>query len=216
MLYELVIFDFDGTIVDSSATIALAANHALVVHGFAAREDDAVRALIGMPLERVMAMLGSAEAAAALSATYRAYWPAALERVPPSPFEGVVDAVGRVARGGARLAIATSRKREGLAEMMEGYGLGSHFELMLGGGCVQNGKPYPEMVERALGHFGVEAGNAVVVGDTTFDMQMGRAAGTDTCAVTYGSHSVDELSALQPTYLVHAPHEIPAVLGCTA
>ena len=110
------------------------------------------------------------------------------------------------------MSVATSKSLKGLERMFEVLDLGDTFEFWLTNDRVDNGKPHPEMVERTLEHFDATPGQAIMIGDTTFDIEMGQAAGVDTCAVTYGSHSAEELSALNPTYIVDSAPEIQDVL----
>jgi len=73
---------------------------------------------------------------------------------------------------------------------------------VFGGDCVHRGKPHPEMVQRARQRFRVARRRTLLVGDTSFDIKMGQAAGVATCGVTYGMHAPERLRALKPTYLI--------------
>ena len=100
-----------------------------------------------------------------------------------------------------------------LEAILEDHGLRRYFSKLITDGCVKNGKPHPEMLRSLRQHFGVEPGETLMIGDTVYDLRMGHAAGTDTCAVTYGFHPADELRAEDPTYVVDHAREIPGVLA---
>ena len=93
------------------------------------------------------------------------------------------------------LTIASSRSHESLAGYVEALGLSSVITYILGASDVKEGKPAPEAVHKTLAHFGFSPEEAIVVGDTVFDIDMGRNAGTKTCGVTYGNGSRDSLAA---------------------
>jgi len=210
--YELAIFDFDGTLVDSFPVIARVANDALGSLGFPARSISDVRPLVGMSLETVMERLsGSSAEAEELSVRYRAIWD---ETAEPAPlYGGMRDLLDVLLAAGVRLAVATNRKRFGLEELLVAHGLREHFHALVGASCVDNRKPHPESVDRILGEVGVGRERCVVIGDTTLDIVMGRNAGTHTCAVTYGAQAREVLAAEQPTYLVDRVADLGGVLG---
>jgi len=216
MPYRLAVFDFDGTIADTRTPITLSANRALVETGFPARADADVQELVGLPLERVMETLsGSAEAVEELCAAYRA----AFREIAPgnSPlYDGVREAIEELRGDGLRLAIATSRSRGSLEMFLEQHALKEHFCFWAGGGCITRGKPHPEMLEYVLAGAGGRVEETLMIGDTTHDMEMGRAARIDTCAVTYGMHDAARLAASQPTYVVHHAREIGPVIRSRA
>jgi len=216
--FQLAIFDFDGTLVDSREPIARSANDALAAAGLPERSPAEVHALVGLPLADVLARLAGAPTAAVpaslveqLCTVYRARFGVhAAGRTPL--FDGVREMIDRVAARGLRLAIATSRGRASAEAILEDHGLADRFAARLGGGCVERGKPHPEMVERILAQLGVPAAATLLVGDTTFDIEMGRAAGVATCGVTYGSHGAELLRAAGATHVIHRPAELLPLL----
>ncbi|MHC4953901.1 MAG: HAD family hydrolase [Planctomycetota bacterium] len=215
MRYPLAVFDFDGTIADTRRPITLSANRALEELGYERRADEDVQQLVGLPLAEVMRGLAGLEKGArgieALCERYRAVF----KEVAPleSPlFDGVRAALDALRAAGVQLAIATSRSRESLEMFLGQHELRGHFSFWAGGHCIERGKPHPEMLEYVLSGCGRHVGDALMIGDTTHDMEMGRAAGMDTCAVTYGMHDAQRLEAADPTYLVHAAHELPDVV----
>lgn len=212
MRYRLAVWDFDGTIADTRRPISLSANRALARLGYPECPDGDVQQLVGLPLEQVMGTLaGATDRVDELCAAYRA----AFREIAPgnSPlYEGVREAIGEIHGAGVRLAIATSRSRESLEMFLEQKGLRARFDFWAGGACVERGKPHPEMLEYVLARTGFDRGEALLIGDTTHDMEMGRAAGVDRCAVSYGMHSVESLVSSGPDFLVHHARELPGVV----
>lgn len=213
--YDLAIFDFDGTLADSKAVITEATNCALRDCGYPELTPRDITQLVGLPLEySLRVFLGekaTEENVTRLFEAYRRHW----RRLEPGRvdlFPGVREMLDSLKAGEVRMAVATSKSLQGLERMFDVLDLRDYFGFWLTNDRVDNGKPHPEMVERTLENFNAEPGQAIMIGDTTFDIEMGQAAGVDTCAVTYGSHSAEELSALKPTYIVDSAPEMQEVL----
>ena len=215
MLYRLAVFDFDGTIVDTAGPIVAAAQATLRAAGHDEPDPKAVRTLVGLPLDVVLNSLAGGDRPAAelvdLCASYRS----SFARIAPGRtelFEGVREAILQLAGTGIGLAVATSRNMSSLERVLEEHGLRRHFSKLITDGCVTHGKPHPEMLKRLLEHFGVSRDETVMIGDTVYDLRMGHAAGTATCAVTYGFHPAAELLAEEPTHVADHARDIPGVL----
>jgi phosphoglycolate phosphatase len=212
MRYRLAVWDFDGTIADTRRPISLSANRALAELGYAERSDRDVQELVGLPLAQVMGTLaGATDRVEELCDAYRA----AFREIAPgnSPlYDGVREALAKIHAAGVRLAIATSRSRESLEMFLDQHALRAFFVFWAGGACIARGKPHPEMLEYVLARTGFARGDALMIGDTTHDMEMGRAAGMDRCAVSYGMHELESLVSSKPTYLVHHARDLPGVV----
>ena len=212
MRYRLAIFDFDGTIADTRRPITLSVNRALEELGYPRRDHADIQELVGLPLAEVLGTLaGESTRADELCAAYRAAFKAVAPGNSPL-FDGVREALNELHAAGTRLAIATSRSRESLEIFLDQHELRGLFEFWAGGQCIARGKPHPEMLQYVLGRVGLGRDDAIMIGDTTHDMKMARAAGVDACAVTYGMHDADRLAASEPTYLVHGASEVPPVV----
>jgi len=211
--YRAAVFDFDGTLVDTREPILLGLKHALAARGRTPPPDAEILHEVGHGLHEVLARLvGPAEPQEIerLAADYRVRF----DEVAPGRtrvFEGMREALLGLRAGGVKLAIATNRGRESLEPMLEEHGLTAIFDVWLSAACVPFPKPHPLMLERALGTLGVAPHAALMVGDTTVDLRMGRAAGVDTCAVTYGAHTEEELLREGPTHIARRPADIPEV-----
>lgn len=213
--YGFAVFDFDGTLADSRRGIVLAMESALARHGVASPGDAAIAALIGLPLDAVFERLAPGADAllvAALADAYREAYPP-IARETTRLYDGVAEALDRLAARGVRMAIATSKSFRGATRSAEHLGIARHFEMIVAADTVEMKKPHPESVERVLAHFGASAREALVVGDTTYDIEMGRRAGTDTCAVTWGVHARETLAGERPTYVVATRDELADLFG---
>lgn len=192
--HELIIFDWDGTLMDSIAKI---------VHCFQAAFEDssvpdpgeqAIRHVIGLGLdEAVTALLPRVDAGtrARVVERYRQHF-LHLDQTGMELFPGVRAGLEALAGQGYLLAVATGKARRGLDRVLRDSGTAHLFRATR---CADEAfsKPHPRMLEDILEHTGVAAGRALMVGDTTYDMQMARHAGMDGLAVTYGVHERERL-----------------------
>ncbi len=195
---RLVLFDFDGTLVDSQHSIVAAFSEACRAHGIAGIDPAAIRRHIGLPLvvavaanlpERHRARAG--EIAESYKLAHRAL---ALDADHDPLFPGAFDAVSALKAAGALLGIATGKGRRGLTMTLEKRGLAGTFDVLRSADDGP-GKPDPWMVRSALDELGLGPEDAVVVGDTSFDMQMALNAGVAGIGVGWGYHPEAELIA---------------------
>jgi phosphoglycolate phosphatase len=200
--------------VDTREPILLGLRHALEARGRTPPPDAEILRNVGLDLHEVLARLVGGAAPGEIHGLVEDYR-ARFDEVAPGRtrvFEGMREVLEGLRSAGVRLAIATNRSRGSLEAMLREHGLDAIFHLWLTAGCVPFPKPHPLMLERALEALGVAAGSALMVGDTTVDLRMGRAAGVDTCAVTYGAHSEEDLRREGPTHVVRRPADLPEVL----
>jgi len=206
-----VIFDLDGTLVDSRDDIAASINEGLAGVGAARRPDAVIHPLIGRPLvemfERLLPprLVERSEEAAAL---YRAHYFDNCSRN-SRIFPGVIDCLESLA--GVPLAVATTKATFQAVRVAEELGLERYFELVQGTDDLPF-KPDPAVIELVLGRLGMPAEECWMVGDTVHDLQAGRSAGLSTCAVTYGIGDAKDLSAEAPDLLLDSLADLPRVL----
>lgn len=197
----MVIFDFDGTLADSEDLLIELVLHALAEAGLApVVEPRAIGRLIGLPLLEVLSAASGvpADRLYDVGRLYRRHADTDGVVARFRLFPGVRQTLEALSRRGKRLAIATSKSRAITEKILVAVGLDDLIRDVVGGDCVQRGKPHPEAVERVLAQVGAAAARAAVVGDTTFDIEMGKSAGVTTVAATYGMHDRDTLAALRP------------------
>ncbi len=197
---HLVVFDVDGTLVDSQAEILAAMMRAFAAEALAMPSRSAVLAIVGLSLPQAFARLApdrTAAVQARLCAHYRdAFRVSAATGQAHSPlFAGVEVALRRLqARGDTLLAVATGKSRRGLDRLIAQHGWHDLF-ISCQTADDHPSKPHPAMLMAALRDAGVAPGQAVMVGDTTYDMDMARAAGVTAIGVSWGYHAPDMLAA---------------------
>jgi phosphoglycolate phosphatase len=190
---KLVIFDCDGTLVDSQHMIVRAMTEAYGAHGLALPEREVLLSVIGLSLTEAFTKLGGGDAqfpVASLAEHYRDAFHAM--RAPGSPVEplypGAAEAVTALARrDDVVLGIATGKSQRGVRLVLKHHGLLDHFITIKTADDAPS-KPDPGMVTQAMREAGIAAANTVVVGDTVFDIAMARAAGAAAIGVTWGYH----------------------------
>lgn len=211
--YRTILFDLDGTIIDSVGLILDSYRHTAAVHGLPARtEADWLRGL-GTPLRTQFAAYAeSAEHMEALIATYREYNLANHDaRVRAYP--GMVEAIRSLHAAGRRLGVVTSKNRHGTLRGLRLVGLEDAFEVLVCADEVVNPKPHPEPVEKALDLLGAGPRDSVFVGDSPHDMHSGRGAGVATAAVLWGPFTRDDLTGAGPDHWFERPEELLALAG---
>lgn len=197
--YELLIFDWDGTLMDSIARIVNCFGNACADAGLPIPLESATRHVIGLGLtEAVDALLPGVDNAlrARVVTRYREHF-LDIDRTPIPLFDGVRAGLEELARHGYLLAVATGKSRRGLDRVLQETGMAA---LFVATRCADEArsKPHPQMLGDLLDYTGLKAEHAVMVGDTTYDLQMARTVAMDSLAVSYGVHTREVL-------LAHAP-----------
>jgi phosphoglycolate phosphatase len=205
--YRLVVFDWDGTIIDSASTIAECIRDAAADLGLVVPTLDQARHVIGLGLQD--ALRGAvpdlpAERTPQFVERYREHFRAREERM--GLFPGMRELIEQLSASRA-LGIATGKSRRGLDRALEAAGLRPYFRASR---CADetHPKPHPAMLREVMEELGVSAGQALMVGDTSHDMEMARAAGVDALAVTYGAHTESGLRACGPRGCVASVPEL--------
>lgn len=216
---RLVIFDVDGTLVDSKAHIAAAMSAAFEAEGLAVPPLPEILGVVGLSLPLAIARLAPdlpADRLDRMVDSYRERFFALRVGHAASPlYPGARAAIEALAGGGTTLlGIATGKSRRGLDAILEAHALGPHFVTLQ---CADHhpSKPHPAMVLAALSEAGVASGRAVMIGDTEFDIEMGRAAGVRTLGVSWGYHPRARLAGADGVVDTFAalPAAVDRVLG---
>lgn len=203
---KLILFDADGTIVDSQAIIHEAMR--LCFHRFEKDEPhiSQTRSVIGLTLDRAIATVLQKDIDAevdAMAGEYREIYLSLLNRpeLESAPFAGMTDIVRTLAgRSDVLLGLVTGKSRRGVRRMIEANGFGGCFMTIR---CADDcpSKPDPAMVSECIDEAGVTPADTLVVGDTTFDMQMARAAGATGVGVNWGYHNGEQLIGAGAAFL---------------
>jgi phosphoglycolate phosphatase len=214
---KLAIFDCDGTLVDSQANICLAMEHAFDEAGMTPPSRHATRRIVGLSLVEAMRVLlpdAEAQVHSDMAERYKASYVVrrnnGLEHEPL--YDGIAGLLSAMDEAGWLLGVATGKSDRGLERCLDHHGIRGLF-VTLQTADRHPSKPHPSMVYQALADAGVEARDAVVIGDTVYDIHMGKAAGTRAIGVNWGYHPVDELRGAGADAIAESMDELEALLG---
>lgn len=212
---KLVVFDCDGTLVDSQHMIVAAMNRAFSAHSLSLLPREKVLSIVGLSLEEAIRKLLPQEDGATVSLVKESYRQAFFHlREDPSLheplFPGAREALEQLAaREDVLLGVATGKSQRGLRNILELHDLHGHF-MTLQTADEHPSKPHPSMMEQAMSDAGVTASQTVIFGDTSYDIVMGRDAGAHAVGVSWGYHDRDELMAYgAPHVLDHFDDLVP-------
>jgi phosphoglycolate phosphatase len=214
---KLAVFDCDGTLIDGQAAVCEAMETAFAETGLPTPARNDIRRIVGLSLPQAVRRLApdaELEAQAAAVAAYKTAFRASREqgRLEEPLFEGLRELLAELRDSGWQLAVATGKSERGLSACLSGHRINTLF------GSLQTAdrhpsKPHPAMLEAALADFGASAGEAVMIGDTSFDMEMARAAGVRAIGVGWGYHSVAELLEAGAEEVANTIDELRKVLN---
>lgn len=196
---RVAIFDCDGTLVDGQANVCEAMEEAFAAASIAAPPRALIRRAVGLSLPQAMALLlpeSSAEQQEILAESYRLVFREhrRLGRINEPLFDGIEPLLRRLRGQGWQLAVATGKSRRGLRHCLETHGIADLFSSLQTADDHPS-KPDPAMISAVLWETGVDSGQAVMIGDTSFDMVMASSAGVCAIGVGWGYHTADELLA---------------------
>ncbi len=217
---HLAIFDCDGTLVDSQSNICLAMEHCFAGAGLAPPLRERTRRVVGLSLvEAMQAMLPEAEPHihGALAEDYkRVFQSLRGDGLVEEPlYDGIQELIDRLEQNGWLLGVATGKSDRGLKLCLDHHGLHSRF-VTLQTADRHPSKPHPSMIEQAIAEAGAEAGTTVMIGDTTFDMAMARAAGVTAIGVAWGYHDARELLQAGAHHIATHPLDIIEMVKASA
>jgi phosphoglycolate phosphatase len=209
---RLAIFDCDGTLVDSQANICLAMEDCFARAGLAAPAREMTRRIVGLSLvEAMRTMLPEAEPDfhAALAEDYKQAFHRLRGRglVAEPLYDGIQDLIETLDADGWLLGVATGKSDRGLGLCLDHHGLSKRF-VTLQTADRHPSKPHPSMIEQVLAEAGAAPETSLMIGDTSYDMAMARAAGVTAIGVAWGYHEADELLAAGAHHVAHHPSDI--------
>lgn len=205
----LIIFDWDGTISDSTAKIISCMQHAATDSGIDVLDDATIKNVIGLGLPEAIATLypelGSRQREA-LRQHYAEHFVRS-DVTPSAFFPGVLDTLEQLRAEGHTLTVATGKSRKGLDRVLQNLAMDGFFHASR---CADEtaSKPNPRMLSELITQFSVPVEQAVMVGDTEYDMAMAHALGMGKIAVSYGAHHIDRLKLFNPLLCVDEFSEI--------
>ena len=198
-MIRLAVFDCDGTLVDSQANICVACERAFETAGLVPPPRAAIRRIVGLSLVEAMQILvpqGDEALHRTLATDYKAAFHAMRtsgELIEEPLFEGIADVLATLADDGWMLGVATGKSDRGLAHVLTAHGIADRF-VTLQTADRHPSKPDPAMLFAAIKEAGATPATTAMIGDTSYDMAMARAAGARAVGVPWGYHAVDELA----------------------
>jgi phosphoglycolate phosphatase len=213
---RLAVFDCDGTLVDGQADVCWAMDRAFARAGLAAPDPQAVRRIVGLSLPAAVRSLAPALSEAenlAVTEFYRSSFRARREEglLDEPLYDGIAELLRDLHAGGWQLAVATGKSDRGLAACLATHGIADLF-VSLQTADRHPSKPHPAMLEAALFEAGAQRHEAVMIGDTSFDMAMARSIGVTAIGVDWGYHHPSELLASGAARVVETAAALAAAL----
>ncbi len=202
--YKLLIFDWDGTLMDSEARIVNCLRAAIEEAGHEDRSNDQLKNIIGLGLREALQQLFPEKEQTHIEQMADYYRRHYLETndTPSELFEGAAELLEDLEQQGYWLAIATGKGRQGLDQVLDYTGLHHRFHATR---CASEtlSKPHPQMLHEILDQLGMHARDALMIGDTEYDMQMASNASMASLAVSYGVHAAERLLKHNPIGCLH-------------
>lgn len=204
MNYKVIIFDWDGTLMDSIDKIVVSLQAAAKDCHLSPPSRDAIRNIVGLSLDKAMEMLfptHSKSQQAAVVEAYRQQYKQ-LDELHPTPFyPGIESWLVSLKEAGYLLAVATGKGRNGLDRLLDKFAVRDLFAVTY---CADQtkSKPHPLMLQRILDELGLQANQALMVGDSSYDLEMANNANIDCMGVSYGVHSQAVLQQFNPIAIV--------------
>ena len=201
---KLIILDFDGTLADTQPLILRSLQGTIAELGLPSRTDAECASIIGLPLKECFVKLLDADDTLAerCCEVYRRLFDEYNHPGTVTLFPHVEETLHELHRRGIQLAICSSRARATLDRFVLTFGFEQLVQAVVSADDVQRGKPYPDPALRVLELTGCKAEEALMVGDASYDILMGRAAGCHTCGVTYGNQTAAQLRDAGADYLI--------------
>ena len=206
--YDLIVFDWDGTLFDSTALIVRAIQAACRDLGAPVPSDEAAAHVIGLGLQDALQHAVPdlpVDLYPELGRRYRQHYFASHDQV--TLFAGVPELLAGLRERNHWLAVATGKNRHGLDEALRISALGGLFDATRTADETRS-KPHPQMLQELMREFGTDPERTLMIGDTTHDLQLAANAGTDAVAVAYGAHPPEQLGDLRPLTIAHSVPEL--------
>lgn len=206
--YKLIVFDWDGTLMDSTGHIVNCMQHAIKNLSFPALDDKEVRHIIGLGLYEAVQTLypdHDINTLVPLAEEYRTIW---LNNPVETPlFDNAYDLIARLNQQDCFLGVATGKSRQGLNKVLKSSRLGTFFHATR---CADecHSKPHPQMLEELMDYLGVLPQETIMIGDTEYDLIMAHNAGADSLAVTSGAHDAETLKTCKPKAILDDLYQV--------
>ena len=205
----LIIFDWDGTLIDSTGKIVSSMQKAVKQLGLPDIEDVAIQNIIGLGLPEAIRTLYPKEPGKVRLALQKGYSAAYVEAdaISCPLYDGVEDTLDRLKNAGHQVAVATGKSRRGLNRVLKNLAWEGYFDATR---CADEtaSKPSPKMLEELLSEFELKPQDAIMVGDTEYDLLMAKHAAMPSIGVSHGAHAIDHLVKFDPLMVVDHISEV--------
>ena len=208
---ECVLFDLDGTLLDSKECSVKATKAAFKEMGLKVPSEVVIEHYMGIPIEESFFKMSEQpldqETATELIRIFRAYYQT-YEESTLKVFPEIPHVLEILNKRKVPCFVVSSKKTAVVKRNLAAQDLVAFFEEIIGSDAVTHYKPHPEGINKVVAHYQFDPTKTIMIGDAIFDIQMGKAAGVNTIAVTWGSHDPKKLAEENPDALVDAPREI--------
>ena len=206
---KLIVFDWDGTLMDSAAHIVACLQNAITELSLEPKTDDELKNIIGLGLREAFYALypqAGDEELTSLTHHYREHF-FDQNAAPCELFDGARELVEELESKNYFLAVITGKGRNGLDKVLNETGMGKYFPITR---CADesHSKPHPQMMLDVIDHYGVNASQAIMIGDSEYDLQMANNANARSVAVTYGVHEKQRLLDCKPITCLDSINEL--------
>ncbi len=206
--YQLIVFDWDGTLMDSTGHIVNCMQQAITRLELPPLADHTISHIIGLGLNEAVQTLypdGNATVWSSLAQCYRETWLSNPEDTPL--FDNARELLTELAEQDIFLGVATGKSRRGLDKVLRATGLEDRF---IATRCADecHSKPHPQMIMELMDYVGVNGRDAIMIGDTEFDLLMARSAGAHSLGITHGAHDENKLKACGPKAILHDLYQV--------
>ena len=212
--YKAIVFDMDGTVLDTLDELTKSLNYVFARHGLPALTQDAIRPCLGFGYDGFIDK-AAPDAPESLRRTmtdeFIAYYSAHCQMT-TFPYDGIPQVLGRLKAAGYHMAIVSNKGQGAVSELHDEY-FKDYVDFSLGETPMYRKKPAPDMVWEALKRLGCAKDDAIYVGDSEVDKETADNAGLDAALVTWGFRDRDFLESLQPTYLIDTREELGELFG---
>lgn len=213
-MYKLAIFDFDGTLVDSTPGIVDVMKIVIDEYQFPAGILDEWQLLVGVPLPKQMEIIfpdRDSDFHLEVANRYRAIYDTMAVEICP-PFPSLFEMLQTLNDAGIAVTIASSKRRNLVEVVLDHHDIAKHFKMVVGASDVANHKPHPESVHITIDKLAIPHSDAVVIGDSIFDLDMARNAGVDAIGVTTGIHTREMLAKSEPNHIVDDLDQVTKII----
>ena len=210
-----IIFDFDGTLADTSKLIVATMQKTIKDCGLPFRNAEEIKSTIGIRLEEIPSILWPdiKGIGVIFAEVYRKNFEKLKDIISIDLFPGVKDTLAFLKDNGYKMAVATSRSQKSVIELTKQLGIRENFSYLLGGDSVEKGKPNPESINKILNEMDWNPQETIMVGDMAVDILMGKNSGIKTCGVTYGNSRETELEDAGADYIIDSFSLLPQLLN---